>query len=425
MAEFNVQENFGKLHEAVTALREEQKKGSDASKDVLAKIHADVADKDAKNQAFIAAREAKEKALKGQLDAIEAKLNRRDFGTGSGASDREQQALERKEAFVAYCRFGNPNSDRDAERIEQKWARVREEKGLKLEAKALSVSDDTAGGYLAPTDYVKEIIKAVVLISPSRDLVKVRQTSSKSVSLPKRTGAAAAVWVAENATRSESTNPTYGLLECPVHEITAEVYVTFADLEDSAFDLEAELSAEFAEQFAKSEGAAVINGNGVGKPFGINDAGQAVPTTASGGTTTIQDASGQANGIIKCFHAVKSDYAKNGRWGLNRTTLGSVRSLQDSQKRYLWEPSPAVGMPSMILGAPYTELPDMDNEGANKFPMAFGDWKRAYTLVDRLSISVLRDPYTKAGSGQVKFLARRRVGGQVVLAEALNLLKCA
>jgi HK97 family phage major capsid protein len=40
-------------------------------------------------------------------------------------------------------------------------------------------------------------------------------------------------------------------------------------------------------------------------------------------------------------------------------------------------------------------------------------------------MSVLRDPFTKASVGQVKFLARRRVGGQVVLAEALRLLKCA
>jgi HK97 family phage major capsid protein len=67
----------------------------------------------------------------------------------------------------------------------------------------------------------------------------------------------------------------------------------------------------------------------------------------------------------------------------------------------------------------------MPVEAANSLSIGFGDWQRAYTLVDRLSIAVMRDPFTKASAGQVKFLARRRVGGQVVLAEAIRLLKCA
>jgi len=79
----------------------------------------------------------------------------------------------------------------------------------------------------------------------------------------------------------------------------------------------------------------------------------------------------------------------------------------------------------MILGAPYTEVPDLPDEAAASTPIAFGDWQRAYVLADRISMAVLRDPYSQASNGRVKFLARRRVGGQVVLAEALRLLKCA
>jgi HK97 family phage major capsid protein len=102
-----------------------------------------------------------------------------------------------------------------------------------------------------------------------------------------------------------------------------------------------------------------------------------------------------------------------------------VRKLQDSQKRYLWEPSPAAGLPRPSSARRYTETPDMDNEGSGKFPMAVGDWKRAYTLLDRVQMAVVRDELTKASVGQVKFVARRRVGGKVVLANAARLLKCA
>jgi Predicted phage phi-C31 gp36 major capsid-like protein len=50
----------------------------------------------------------------------------------------------------------------------------------------------------------------------------------------------------------------------------------------------------------------------------------------------------------------------------------------------------------------------------------FGDFNRGYMVVDRVNLSVLRDPFTQATSGNIRYIARRRVGGQVVLAEALR-----
>ncbi|WP_348640090.1 hypothetical protein [Mesorhizobium sp. M4B.F.Ca.ET.190.01.1.1] len=37
---------------------------------------------------------------------------------------------------------------------------------------------------------------------------------------------------------------------------------------------------------------------------------------------------------------------------------------------------------------------------------------------------MLRDPYTQATSGNIRFIFRRRTGGRVVLAEAIRKLKC-
>jgi HK97 family phage major capsid protein len=69
-------------------------------------------------------------------------------------------------------------------------------------------------------------------------------------------------------------------------------------------------------------------------------------------------------------------------------------------------------------------MPDMPNEGAGLYPVAFGDFRRAYTLVDRIAMEMLRDPFTQATSGNIRFIFRRRVGGAVVLAEAIQKLKC-
>ena len=62
----------------------------------------------------------------------------------------------------------------------------------------------------------------------------------------------------------------------------------------------------------------------------------------------------------------------------------------------------------------------MPDVGAGAFPIVFGDMRRAYTIVDRISLAILRDPYTQASTGSIRYIARKRVGGQVVLAEAIR-----
>ena len=61
----------------------------------------------------------------------------------------------------------------------------------------------------------------------------------------------------------------------------------------------------------------------------------------------------------------------------------------------------------------------MPNVGAGNFPVAFGDFRRGYMIVDRVSLAVLRDPFTQATTGNIRYVARRRVGGQVILPEAI------
>jgi HK97 family phage major capsid protein len=90
---------------------------------------------------------------------------------------------------------------------------------------------------------------------------------------------------------------------------------------------------------------------------------------------------------------------------------------------YLWAPSGLLnGVAGQLLGHAVVTDDFMPDLGAGAFPIAFGDFKRGYTLVDRKGISVLRDPYTAAP--HVKFLGRRRVGGGVSNFEAIKLLKC-
>ena len=384
----------------------------------LGKIEAELAKFEDVNQKLTAAAlEAKKE--KEHLDEIEEKLNRLSL---NGSADPEVRKEEFKSkintwarAVVGAATAGIPNLTPD----QQKALR-----DVEAEYKAMSVGNDTTGGYLAPAEYVREIIKSVTEFSPVRSMVRVRTTASKSIMLPKRTGQFAAQWVAEQGTRSETDGLRYGMWEIPTHELYALIDISEQNLEDSAFNMEAEIRGEAAEQFALAEGTSVVSGNGVGKPEGFLSAA-GVGTNNSGTAATIADATGQANGLLTLKHALKTAYTRNASWALNRTTLGSVRKLKDGQNNYIWMPGIALGKPNTIDGDPYVEVPDMPSEGAGLTPIAYGDFQRAYTLVDRIQMSMLRDPYTQATSGNIRFMFRRRLGGQVVLAEAIRKLTCA
>lgn len=358
------------------------------------------------------AKAAKDEAdeLKGRLDEMEKKFNR------PQRPGSEEAKLELKAKHNLWLRgtvhataLGYHNLPEDEKKAVDE---------VMAEMKALALTPDTAGGYLAPTEYVAEITKGVTEVSLVRSLVRVRSTMQKSIQVPKRTGQFAAQWVAEQGAKSETTGLAYGLDEITAHELYALVDISNQMLEDAAFDMEAELRGEASEQFAVSEGTAVVTGNGVGKPEGFL-ANANVATTNSGAATAIT-----ADGLLTLKHAIKTAYARNASFVMNRTSLGAIRKLKNGEGDYLWMPGIASGKPNTIDGDPYVELPDMPAEGAGLKPVAYGDFRRAYTLVDRIVMEFLRDPYTQATSGNVRFIFRKRLGGQVVLAEAIRTLTC-
>ena len=279
-----------------------------------------------------------------------------------------------------------------------------------LELKALSVSNDTSGGFLAPEEYVRELIKTITEVSPVRTVARIRSTAQKSIKMPSRTATFTAQWVAENATRSETTGYTTNLEEIPTHEVYALQDISEQELEDSVFDLESEMRQEFATQFAKAEGESFITGNSVGKPEGI--------LTNSDVASTNSGASGAltGDGLIQLVHDIKTDYGRNGSFMFNRSTLAAIRKLKDSAGQYVFQAGMMLtaGVPNTILGYPYLEAPDMPDVSAGTKPVVFGDFRRGYLIVDRVALSVLRDPFTQATSGNVRYYARRRVGGQVI-----------
>ena len=345
------------------------------------------------NQKLVA-QEQNQENIKEAVEKLETVITRPNSGLDTKSVDAYMGA------FDSYCRKGLDGLDPQ-------------------EKKALTVSNDSTGGYLAPPEYVRELLKTVTEISPIRGISRVRSTGQRSIQVPKRSGQFSAQWVAESGTRSETTGWTVGLEEIPAHEQYAMVDISEQDLEDTVFDLEAEMQSEFSEQFAKAEGSAFVSGNAVGKPEGFMTNGSVGEVNSGSGTAILAD------GLISLVHNIKSEYGRNGVFVFNRSTLAAIRKLKDTAGQYVFQVGMSLtgGASNTILGYPYVEATDMPDVAGGAYPVAFGDFRRAYMIVDRVSLAVLRDPFTQATTGNVRYIARRRVGGQVVQAEAINKLK--
>jgi len=334
--------------------------------------------------------------LKARLDAMEAKLNRP--GTLEVKAANEDGGIERK-AFASFVRSGREGMD-------------------PLEVKSLVVANDTGGGYLAPPQLSTEMIRLLTLFSPVRAAAYVGQTGSPSIILPKRTGITNALWEGETEA-SEESEPGFGQLEIPVFGMKTYTDISVQLLEDSVQNVEAELSIALSEDFGKKEGAAFVNGTGIKMPGGIM-VHPDVAYTPNGHATDLK-----VNGLIDLQYSLPPAYRNNGAWMMNSTSLAACRKLLNALGVSVWQPSLQAGQPDMLLGRPVIEAVDMPDIGAGNFPIVFGDFNMGYRIYDRVSLAMLRDPFTQATNSLVRFHARRRVGGDVVRPQAIRKLKMA
>lgn len=330
------------------------------------------------------------RALEQRLDQIERRSQRPGAPRQSRGDDAGE--LERR-AFANMLRHG-------AERLSAD------------EQRALATSPDTAGGYLVPDQFVAEIVRSLTEFSPMRQVARVSTATSNPILLPKRVGQVAATWTAEGAD-SSATSPSYDQISIGIYEARCFVDVSNQLLEDSAFDLAAELGRDFGEEFARIEGKAFVSGTGSGQPEGFLTSEDFETDEVAGAAITADD-------LIDLYHAVPSTYASRGTWLMNRATMGAVRKLKDTGGSYIWQESLAAGNPPTILGRPVLEMPDLADVGAEAVPVAFGDWSAAFRIFDRVGLTILRDPYSVAAKSQVRFHARRRVGGALVNPEAVR-----
>lgn len=320
----------------------------------------------------------------------------------------ETEAPHQK-AFAAYLRRGDDSALR----------------GLALEEKAMAVATD--GGYLAAPTISDGVQAALRATGSLRALANVVQVEGGSYEVLLDKSDIGGAWVSET-TATETDSPQVDKIVVPLHELAAMPKATQRLLDDASFDLEGWLAERIAEKFARAEATAFINGNGSDKPRGIMTAAMAPNATATEmqvgmintGVAGDFPAAAPANVLIDLVYALAAPYRANATFLMNSRVAGLIRKMRDGDGRYLWTDSLAAGEPARLLGYPVMISEDMPPLGGGSKSVAFGDFRRAYTIAERADLRILRDPFS--AKPHVLFYATKRVGGNVVDPRAYKVL---
>ena len=360
------------------------------------------------------------KALMDRLAELEKKANR----PGTKTDKDEAAEIERK-ALASLLRSGTHAAIVDA--------------GGLIEGKAASSDSDPSGGYFVLPTIDLTIRTLMTDLSPLRSLAEVVSISTDHYERFYSKGARGAQWVAERDTRPQDTaRPELIKHSYPVSELYAAPAATRHLLDDAATDIASWLINAAVHDFDETEGEAFLRGDGLaGKPRGLLD----YPTLSTKDFTRAwgnyqyipaghASAPTDANLVAACISLVaklRKPYKANARWLMNSNSAARLMGIVDENGRRLWAPTGNLieGVEHPLLGYPVEideGMPDIA-DGADAFPIAFGDFRQGYVIVDRQGVRINRDELTQ--KGRVIFDVYKRVGGGAGDFNAIKFLKIA
>ena len=344
----------------------------------------------------------------GELDSLKSELEKelknakRPGGTGG------KEAGEYKAAFTKFVRKGN-------------------EDGLaELQQKAVQVGVDEDGGYAAPEELDQSLLEILRQDNVMREECGSIIISASGYKKLVNVGGAGSGWVGETDARPETNSPGLKEIIATMGEIYAKPKSTQQALDDMFFDVEQWLSSEVAIEFAEQESASFLLGDGANKPKGLLAQTMALTSDKTRAFGTLQNFNSGSAGaftaddLINLIYGLRKGYRNGAKFMMNGLTQMYVRKFKDSEGNYLWQPGLQAGQPSSLLGYGIAENEDMPDVAADANAVMFGNFKRAYSVVDRMGTRVLRDPFSS--KPYVEFYTTKRVGGLLTDSNAVKVL---
>ncbi|MEM9059822.1 MAG: phage major capsid protein [Pseudomonadota bacterium] len=302
-------------------------------------------------------------------------------------------------------------------------------RSLEIETKGLHTGVAAEGGYLVDPQ-TSESIESVLRSGASlRAIANVVQVEAGSYDVLIDHNELGFGWNDETTPITDTQAPIVDRISIPLYELSASPTASQRILDDSAFDIEAWLGERIGERFLRAESDAFVKGDGVNKPTGF----LTKPTVeneswtwgnigyVATGSAGDFDPNNPADALVDLVYALNAEYRAGAAFIMNSQTAAEVRKMKDNQGRFLWMDGLQAAQPPLLIGYPVLIVEAMPGIASNAHAIAFGNFRKGYTVAERPDLRILRDPYS--AKPNVMFYATKRVGGDVSDFAAIKTLR--
>ena len=275
------------------------------------------------------------------------------------------------------------------------------------EARAMSTTTDSEGGYLVPTDLGAAVEVALLEFGGVREVATVIRTETGAqIDLPTVDDSGNTGSIEGENDGLATTDVTFGVKSLNAYKVSSDlVKIPFELLQDSAFDLASLLGRLLGERIARNSSALYTTGTGSSQPKGV-------VTASAAGVTAAGVAAITSDELIDLYHSVGRAYRRNGTWMMADSTAKYVRKLKDAENQYLWQPGLSMGLPDTLFGAPVITNDDMAALATGNKTVLFGDFSRYY-IRDVGAVRLIRLNERFADNDQIAWVAILRTDGEL------------
>lgn len=277
------------------------------------------------------------------------------------------------------------------------------------------------GGIFVGSDISSELFRAIydtsavasrcrqIPITTTSNGFKAKTIEETSRATGSRLGGVRAYWLGEGDTLTDS-KPKFGKYELDLQKLGALMYVTEEQMEDGP-QLAALSNSFMAEEMSFVLDDAIINGNGVGKPLGILNAGCLVSQAAEGSQTV--DTVNLAN-VTKMWSRVPARSKTRGAWFINSSVFPQIQvmaSAATSAAEMVYMPPGGVSQAPFgtLFGRPIVEIEQASALG-DVGDIFFADFDQ-YGLITKGGIRADQSMHVKFLTDEMAFRWIMRVNG--------------
>jgi HK97 family phage major capsid protein len=190
-------------------------------------------------------------------------------------------------------------------------------------------------------------------------------------------------------------------------------------LEDASVDIEAWMIRKVNYAFRNTISTAAISGTGSGMPVGILNPAAGIPICDTSANTPAGQFTWQD--LIMLKWQVPMQWHGGGKYLMNQNTFGLTLTMSDALGRPLMIATPQDNGSYIINGSGVQVVTQMPDVAPGATPVAWGNWKAVYMIVNRKSVTMQQDPYSAGFCILFKF--ESRIGGGVICPLAARLMR--